>query len=382
MYNCSAEFHNAIANGNEQVALLLFNDCVFTDSDIVIDQGIEFSDNFNLEEDLSIGQTPSNEIGFSLVNESRLLNSYTFGDFMAAVGVYLGQSQYVVGSGEVVRCVVGNNVYTGFSNYPYFKRNGAATASQPGFAVASILCYDGIVYAFGNSGQYIVYDNASGAAVTGNHPMNSFMQNKSGEWIGKGVYYDKSNNKMRVWHGGLIRDYEYCPLGWFTAERPKAPDVIQISMNCYDYMQKFEKDMRDVSVTFPITIQNLFIRLCQVAEVEYILPNPFINGSAVIQSRPEDFDNVTMREVLKWIAEASCSNARFNRDGKLILDWLHLNTGQVYGADRYSEFNPYWYETKRVTKLYNNDTQGSTQSTHGSGDEAYLIQDNPLLRGV
>ena len=51
-------------------------------------------------------------------------------------------------------------------------------------------------------------------------------------------------------------------------------------------------------------------------------------------------------------------------------------------TENYSEFNPYWYKTKKVTKLYNRDTQESADSIYGGGSENYLIQDNPLLKGV
>ena len=40
MYNCSDAFHEAVKNGNEQKALLIFSDCVFTDADISVENGI------------------------------------------------------------------------------------------------------------------------------------------------------------------------------------------------------------------------------------------------------------------------------------------------------------------------------------------------------
>ena len=79
MYACSEAFHEAVRNGNDQKALLIFSDCVFTDDDISVETGIEFHDYFNMEEDLSIGQTTSNEVSYSLFNDDRLLNDYLFG---------------------------------------------------------------------------------------------------------------------------------------------------------------------------------------------------------------------------------------------------------------------------------------------------------------
>lgn len=391
MYDCSNAFHAAVAAGNKQIALLIFNDCVFTDDDIVIDQGIEFDDNFNTEEDISIGQTPSNEIRFSLVNENRLLNSYPFGDFTATIGVYTGDGTvYTKNTNETCRAVYGGNTYVGYNVYPYVKRNATPVSSQPSWAIQSMICYDGKVYVFGPSGQYMVYTDATGGNETSSHTIGGFMTNKGKNWNGLGFSY--VNRQLNVYDNGHIRKYEFCPLGKFTADRPKAPDKIQIDMTCFDFMQKFEKDMTEVTINFGnggITLRNLFIALCGQIGVEYELPSTFINGDAVILSRPEDFDNCTARDVLKWIGEASGTNARFNRDGKLILDWIRTNTAssEVFGANGYSEFDPYWYETKRVGTLYNRSTQDSSDSTKAantgySGSEYYLIQDNPFLRGV
>ena len=89
-----------------------------------------------------------------------------------------------------------------------------------------------------------------------------------------------------------------------------------------------------------------------------------------------------MRDVIGWIAEAAGSNARFDRDGYLVMDWLHTNTGQVYAETDYSEFQPYWYQTPRVDKLYNRRTADGDEKIRGNGSEGYLIQDNPLLNGA
>jgi hypothetical protein len=182
--------------------------------------------------------------------------------------------------------------------------------------------------------------------------------------------------------GGTRKRYEFVPLGWFTAERPNAPDQIVIQMTCYDFMQKFDQDMptkEALGISYPTTIGNLFVRMCEYAGVQYRTAT-FINSTAVIQKEPS-FGASTMRDVLKWIAEAAGSNARFDRDGYLIMDWLR-QTGQTYNANSYREFNPYWYATKKVDKLYNRDTQAGGEQTYGTGDEGYLIQDNPLLKGV
>ena len=86
MYSASSAFRQAVANGNPQMALLLFPDCVFSNRDLDMEKGIEFNDYFNTEDDLTVGLTPSNEISFSILNADRLLNDYEFGEFTATIG--------------------------------------------------------------------------------------------------------------------------------------------------------------------------------------------------------------------------------------------------------------------------------------------------------
>lgn len=383
MYAASNAFHRAVANGAEQRALLIFSDCIFTDSDISVEEGIEFRDYFNTSEDLSIGQANSNELSFGLFNDARLLNNYKFGDFTALLGVRTGESGYVQsGTATILSTRLGNR-YDGYAEYPYLRRNGTALAVQPSFAVRSLLCYEDKIYAFGANRQYAVYADASGENITRNNSVNSFMRTKSIGWSGKGIYYNKSTKNLFLYENGARTQYEFVPLGCFTAERPKVPDVIQIDMNCNDYMLKFDQDMPTDSalgVSYPITLGNLLKKLCDYVGVD-CKSTTFTNSTARVSTRPDDFDNATMRDVVKWIAEAAGSNARFDRDGKLEMAWLRT-TSQSYEATNYSDFSPTWYETKKVTKLYNRSTQEGTDHTYGSGSEGYLIQDNPLLKGV
>lgn len=383
MYACSSAFTNAVKNGNDQKALLIFDDCVFTDDDINVTNGIEFHDYFNTEEDISIGQATSNEISFSLFNDDRLLNNYAFGDFTATLGVQISEGTYQQTKPVMITSSYTGAKYEGSDDSPFIRRNSVTLSPQPSFAVKSILIYDRRVWCFSGDGRFAVYSDTDGSNISSQYRLNAFMKQKSKGWKGKGICYNKSTRMLVIQEGGKKRQYEFVPLGVFTADRPNAPDKIQIDMTCYDLMQKFEEDMpgdSSLGLSWPCTIGTLYVKLCNYVGVTYETSS-FINSTAKVQKRPADFDNATMRDVIKWIAEAAGSNARFNRDGILQLAWLK-QTGQSYQATDYSDFDPYWYETKKVTKLYNRDTQNSVDKTYGSGDEAYLIQDNPLLRGV
>lgn len=391
MYSASSAFHNAVANGAHQIAMLIFDDCVFTNDDINVSKGIEFNDYFNTEEDLSIGQALSNEIVFSLFNDERLLNDYEFGEFLATIGALISETTFVTHSSIYVQSE--SNTYTAHQQKPYLKRNGVALSVQPNYQVNSILIYKGKVYVFDVRGGYKVYNDSNGSIA--NVTVNAFMLNKASHWNYLGLFYNHNTRMLYRYEGTTRRQYEFVPLGWFIAERPNVPNVIEINFTCYDQMQKFEQDMPGdadlksayetkwpgYTYSYPLTFRKLLDGMCAYAGVEN-RAGSFINSTAMLSKRPDDFDSVTMRDVMKWIAEAAGSNARFDRDGYLVLDWIRTNTGQAIDETGYAEFNPYWYETKPVTKLYNQASSGEYVKTYGNGDEGYLIQDNPLLKGV
>ena len=292
MYAASQAFHDAVKNGNHQIPLLVFSNRYFTDKDIDVDRGIEFDDNFNMEEDIAIGQATSNEIRFALFNDDQSLNEFEFGEFKAYLGVQI---------------------------------------------------------------ESTVTSEADGLS------------------------FNDVTRMCTVRKNGMQYTYEMVPLGVFIAERPNVPDQIRIELTCYDRMTKFDEDMPSGLVNYPCTIGQLFTALCQHMNVPY-KTSTFINSTATIPKEPEAFESATMRQVLMWIAEAAGSNARFDRDGYLVMDWLRQTT-QNYDEHDYTEFMPYWYETQQVGMVYNRTTDSGIDTTYGSGVE-YLIQDNPLLAGL
>ena len=382
MYSASSAFHQAVANGAHQIALLIFNDAVFTNDDINVSAGIEFNDYFNTEEDLSIGQALSNEISFSIFNDSGLLDDYAFGDFTATIGAQIGNE--TVTAAGTIQVSSGSHTYVAYSSSPYLKRDGTAVSSQPARAIKSMLMYNGILYCLLTNGVVIGYKDSNGA--TQSVSMNAFMKAQMAKWEGKGIAYTQAsgeNYKLRIWKGTNKRTYEFVPLGVFNAERPNVPYVNEIHFTCYDKMQRFEKDMpgdSTLGITYPVSFSSLYIKMCQYVGVQY-QSTYFINSTAQLTARPDEFDSATMREVLQWLAEAAGSVARFNRDGILVMDWLR-STNLTIDETGYSEFNPYWYETTRVAKVCNRASSGDYENNVGAGNETYLIQDNPLLKGV
>ena len=390
MYPCSNAFHEAVKNGNEQKLLLIFSDVVFTNEDIDADAGLEFDDTFFTDADITIGTASSNEIRFTLFNDDRHLNSYEFGEFTATLGVYLDSARYEPAGNVMIQTTYAS--FVGSVEAPFLTMNGVPVAVQPGFAVTSLLAYDARVWAFGSEGQCAAYNGMTGEKIRWTiHP---FMAAKVKRWSGTGYVYDGGmpvsgvtqprSRVLKVYTGGTMDRYEFVPLGVFNAERPNVPDNISVALQCYDRMQNFEKDMPtdgEMGVTYPTTLGDLLAKLCAYAGVP-LRSTAFVNSGATVDGMPDGFDRVTMRTVVAWIAEAAGSNARIDRDGYLVMDWIsdaRHATGQIYRGEDYSDFQPYWYETRQVDKLHVRRTSDGTDRVLGAGENAYLIQDNPLI---
>jgi hypothetical protein len=353
------------------MALFVFADGVITNEDIDIGQKIRFSDYFCTKEDISIGEPISNELSFRLMNEKQKLNDFPFGEFNALLGVQIGSEPTeswfsLTYGGHVFRygSVVGQRL----------TKDGSPTSGQPSFNPVALAAMDGKVYCFGAAGQTYAVMAGTGARTT--WPQNAFMTEKIPRFAGNTYSYE--NRILTINRSSGSRDtYEFVPLGIFTAERPKVTDDIQIDIVCYDRMQRFDADMAELSITYPITLGALLARICESENVP-LETTSFLNMNISVPKAPEQFESCSKRDVIGWIAEAAGRNAKISRDGRLKLVWLNSTTVR-FDESGYTECRPYNFQTPRVSKLYVRDMDSSADRITGSGNSAYLIQDNPFL---
>ncbi len=188
--------------------------------------------------------------------------------------------------------------------------------------------------------------------------------------------------KTKTFSGGKWPGlYEFSPIGTFIAQRPDVIKKLMIDVNANDQMTLFDVDTPSkeaLGVSYPITLYALASAMCAYAGVA-LKSNSWLNSDLIVAKEPEQFANATMREVIGWIAEAGCSNARFNRDGLLEFVWFHP-VNKTYTESNYAEFTPTWYETKAIDGLHIRNADSTAEWTVGNGDNAYMIQDNPFLR--
>ena len=177
---------------------------------------------------------------------------------------------------------------------------------------------------------------------------------------------------------GQTVTYEFSPLGTFIAKRPDIIVKKMIEVDANDQMTLFDKDMPANVTAYPTTIGGLASALCAHVGVT-LKSSTFLNSTLTVSAEPEKFDGATMREVIGWIAEAACSIARFDRDGKLEFAWFST-VSKTYDEHDYMEFTPTWYETDAIDGLHIRNGDSTEEFTVGTGANAYMIQDNPFLR--
>lgn len=193
-------------------------------------------------------------------------------------------------------------------------------------------------------------------------------------------------NAMTVSGNGKLETYELCSFGTFYAERPDIIRKTLISVEAYDKMTQFERDMpssETLGVTYPVTASALLQAMCEyltaVTGVTVGMSSyTFTNSTVSLAEEPESFSTASMRDVLGWIAELACSIARFDRSGELKFVWLNP-VAQTYDEHVYTEFEHTEYLTSSVNKLSVRNGDQTQETVVGSGSSPYMIQDNPFL---
>lgn len=192
-----------------------------------------------------------------------------------------------------------------------------------------------------------------------------------------------NNTIATVSDGKLEHSYDLMPLGVYTGPRPNVVDKNEITVSSNDYMVNFDVDMPSRTAlgldNTDLTALNILQAMCTYIGVE-LATTSFLNSGVTLSEWPDDFESCTMRDVLGWIAELACSNAMFNRKGKLELRWVS-NTGMSYDESAYLDHAPYWYTTPPVNDVVVRNTLEGVEVHAGVGTNAYLIQDNPFVRG-
>lgn len=193
-----------------------------------------------------------------------------------------------------------------------------------------------------------------------------------------------TGNVLTVNGNGRLETYEMVPFGSFHADRPNIMRKVMIEVQAFDQMQLFEQQMPSataLNITYPgLTAKALLQAMCTYLGVT-LGTTTFMNEGLTLDKAPDAFATCSMREVLGWIAEAACSNARFNRQGELVLSWLNP-VNRSFDEHGYTQFEYTEYATTPVDKLSvrNEDSTSEVVITGETDSSPYMIQDNPFLK--
>lgn len=140
--------------------------------------------------------------------------------------------------------------------------------------------------------------------------------------------------------GGATR---WNTIGYFTGSRPeKIHSVEVISFTANDRMNRFDRLADDWvnSLTYPMTVNEMFHSLCSWCNVSYESGDELSNMlSRSYSNSPFVLEGMTCREILACIAEACGCYARINSAGNCQMIWFSDHTSD-YTVNENDEFPP------------------------------------------
>jgi len=345
MYAVSSEFHTQVLSGAEQRAILLFDDAVFTKDEIALNGALSFTEAFCAEEDFTIGLCPSVSNKAYLMNYDGMLDDFTFGQYKAWLGVFIENGAFTPQSGAIASLVVNEtDTLSLHSTPPYVKVNGSGLSDQPSFDPLAAVQYNGYVYVISSAGAYYKYDisDYSGEAVT----VNAIMTRRGTLWAADNYCAKFGSNILYEYEQtGTYAQYEFCPMGVFNADRPATVRKTIVSFTAYDNMELFDVDITDwfAALTYPMTLGEMYAALCTEIGVT-TTTTTFINSTHSYTVAPFTSSALTAKALLKYIAEAACSNARFDRDGNLELCWFSQQVWDYWADYTWDQLSAYTWD--------------------------------------
>lgn len=187
-----------------------------------------------------------------------------------------------------------------------------------------------------------------------------------------------------------------CPMGVYIIELPTKRKVQLVNAVGFDQMTKFD-EICDTwwnglnwsgGLTLLQIVQSMATQLG--VSVSSNTASAIVNSSLSYTESPFDCVQVTYREVLEYVAEATGTVARFDRDGALDLRWFNaaqiggntvtINTDTV--GNQCLSIDKAEYSVAQIDLLRAKFAKGDIGVTTGSGSNEYTIQNNLFLNGA
>lgn len=201
------------------------------------------------------------------------------------------------------------------------------------------------------------------------------------------------------------------PLGVYTIIDAVNDGDYLYDITAYDNLHKFDVDVSawwNEEVTFPISLRDLLISLCTKVGVTYNFPQTFTNSAFMVQ-QTIFVEDTTGLDFLSYIQEACAGFIKADRTGAMKLVQLtYPNPDVLYPSETLRPANTLYptsifsaesavpvitynvpltmnsltiadYTVQKVTKLQIRSTHDDLGVIVGTGDNAYVIESNPLF---
>ncbi len=144
--------------------------------------------------------------------------------------------------------------------------------------------------------------------------------------LGKNLIGDAGTKAQVVW----------IPCGRFIIDTsPRKLQIITVS--ALDYMVKFDKAVDVSKISFPIHVDALIQKICELCSVSLLTDVTTLpNHQYSIGGFPSSSQQLTYRQCLQWCAKLTGTCAFINEDGQLVLKWYEQTSVTVTMNERYT----------------------------------------------
>ena len=144
--------------------------------------------------------------------------------------------------------------------------------------------------------------------------------------LGKNLIGDAGTKAQVVW----------IPCGRFVIDTsPRKLQIITIS--ALDYMVKFDKAVDVSKLSFPIHVDALIQKICELCNVSLLTDVTALpNHQYSIGGFPSSSQQLTYRQCLQWCAQLTGTCAFMNEDSQLVLKWYEQTEVTVTMNERYT----------------------------------------------
>lgn len=202
---------------------------------------------------------------------------------------------------------------------------------------------------------------------------------------------------LDVWDG-TNEEWLPCPLGVFNIDIPVKRKVQLVSCSGYDQMQALDLiadnwwNGLDWYNSNGLTILQVLQNMASVLSLSLSAntSSNLLNSSIVFNALPFTSTEMTYRDILNIIAEATGTIARFDRNGALDLRWFDV--AEVYGdtvsisADAASTpclaIDVAEYKVAAIDAVHAKSSENDVGVIVGDGNNELVIINNPLLGGT